>query len=180
VPTPATLAQVSNTLTVSAIAVYTLAMLAFAAEAALRIRTQALQAVRVPALAGRSGPPATATVRQPWVARPAGHHRLGRIGVSLTLLAFALHAAGVLARGAAAGRAPWGNMYEFATAGALAATAAYLTLLRKRPVRDLGVWIVAVVLLTLGLCRRDHRRRRLHRRRGRDRPVPGPPARRPA
>jgi len=43
-------------------------------------------------------------------------------------------------------------MYEFATAGALAAAGAYLVFLRRQPVRDLGVWIIAVVTLTLGLA----------------------------
>ena len=63
-----------------------------------------------------------------------------------------LHLAGVLARGLAASRAPWGNMYEFTTAATLAATAAYLVFLRRQPVRDLGVWILALVTLSLGLA----------------------------
>src|SRR5699024_8357090 len=65
---------------------------------------------------------------------------------------FVLHLAGVLARGLAAGRAPWGNMYEFTAAATLAATAAYLVFLRRQPVRDLGVWILALVTLCLGLA----------------------------
>ncbi|WNB84738.1 c-type cytochrome biogenesis protein CcsB [Cellulomonas sp. ATA003] len=43
-------------------------------------------------------------------------------------------------------------MYEFAAAATLAATAAYLVFLRRQPVRDLGVWILALVTLSLGLA----------------------------
>jgi cytochrome c-type biogenesis protein CcsB len=77
---------------------------------------------------------------------------LGAIAAALTILGFGLHLLGVLARGLAAGRAPWGNMYEFAMVAALTATGAFLILLRREPVRALGVWITALVVLTLGLA----------------------------
>lgn len=147
-PTIATLAQLSDSLMMSAVAVYSLTMLAYAAEAALLIRSPASRQLVAPAMAGASSGP---TLTERPAPTTAWHHRVGRAAVSLTILAFGVHLAAVLARGAAVGRAPWGNMYEFATAGALAATAAYLVFLRREPVRDLGVWIVAVVTLTLGL-----------------------------
>lgn len=37
----------------------------------------------------------------------------GRIAVSLTVVAFAVEASGVVARALSVQRAPWGNMYEF-------------------------------------------------------------------
>ena len=43
--------------------------------------------------------------------------KYGRIGLSLTVLGFALHTAGLVTRGVSAGRVPWGNMYEFLTSG---------------------------------------------------------------
>ena len=146
---PQTLAQVSDNLTYSAIVVYALTMLAYAAEAALRARTPARAGAGalIPAMAG-AGVRVTTTVPP---GRPR-NDRLGRVAVALTILAFGLHVGAVTARGLAAGRAPWGNMYEFATAGSLAATAAYLVFLRRQPVRDLGVWIIAVVTLALGLA----------------------------
>lgn len=71
----------------------------------------------------------------------------------LTTLAFALSLGATVVRGIAAQRAPWGNMYEFALVGVVAATAAFLALVwRQRSVRALGVWIIALVLLTLGLA----------------------------
>jgi cytochrome c-type biogenesis protein CcsB len=155
-PAPTALAQYSDALVYSAMAVYALAMVSYALEAALRSRTPAVRAAPALVTAGAPAGPGLS-------ARPAApvsdassspsrqEQRLGRVGVSLTILAFVLHLAAVLARAAAAGRVPWGNMYEFAVTGAVAATGAYLFFLRYQPVRDLGAWIVAVVLLTLGL-----------------------------
>ncbi|KPC71799.1 c-type cytochrome biogenesis protein CcsB [Streptomyces sp. NPDC006349] len=78
---------------------------------------------------------------------------VGRIGVSLTVLALLLHAGSVMARGLAVSRPPWGNMYEFSTAFALTASAAYVALLAARKtVRWLGVPVLFSVLLTLGLA----------------------------
>lgn len=152
-------AQLSDTLVYSAIAVYALAMLTYSTEAALRGRSAigVAEPALVLAVTARgddrpsveTGP---ADPAAPAVAGPRTDPRIGRVAVSLTVLAFLLHLGGLVTRGFAAGRAPWGNMYEFAVAGGLAATAAYLVLLRRQPVRDLGVWIVGVVTLTLGLA----------------------------
>jgi cytochrome c-type biogenesis protein CcsB len=82
--------------------------------------------------------------------RPA---RLGRIGISLSVLAFLLHLAGLVARGWSAGRVPWGNMYEFLTSGSAVAMAVFLFLLwRGQDVRWLGAFVVTPVLLALGLA----------------------------
>jgi ABC-type transport system involved in cytochrome c biogenesis permease subunit len=43
-----------------------------------------------------------------------------RIGLLLTWLAFVFHLGGVVTRGLAAGRVPWGNMYEFSITASLA------------------------------------------------------------
>ncbi|AXI78971.1 c-type cytochrome biogenesis protein CcsB [Peterkaempfera bronchialis] len=78
---------------------------------------------------------------------------LGRMAVSLTVLGGLLHAAGVLTRGLSVMRWPWGNMYEFSCAFALAAVAAYLVLLALgKKVRWLGLPVVLAALLTLGLA----------------------------
>ncbi len=77
---------------------------------------------------------------------------IGRMAVSLTTLAFLLHLGAVVARGVAADRMPWGNMYEFSTTAALAVTGVYLALLIRQNVRWLGVFVVVPVLLTLGLA----------------------------
>jgi cytochrome c-type biogenesis protein CcsB len=124
------LAQLSNNLVYSAIAVYTLAMVAYAAEAAFG---------RTPGGAGA----------QPVVERA---DRLGRVALSLSVLAVALHAAGALTRGLAAGRFPWGNMYEFSLTGSLAVAAVSVWVAHRHAVRFLGLVVVPAVLLTLGLA----------------------------
>ena len=155
-PNPVFLAELSDRLIYGAIAVYVLAMLAYAYQAATRTRSTTSELARqaVPATAP-AAVVASAVAQAPPGARslsaPAGR-RVERVAASLTTLAFVLHFVGLLSRGLAAGRAPWGNMYEFTVAGTLAATGAYLVFLRRRPVRDLGVWIVALVTLCLGLA----------------------------
>ncbi len=126
-PTSTTFAEISNGLVYGAIAVYALAMLAYAAETARRTAAT---------------PPKNSERTQ----------LLGAIGTSLTVLGFSLTALGALARGLAAGRVPWGNMYEFVLVCAVAAGAAYLAFLTRQPVRAFGVWIVALILLALGLA----------------------------
>ena len=77
----------------------------------------------------------------------------GRIAISLTVLAFLLHAAGVLTRALSVQRAPWANMYEFSTAFSMVAVAAYLIFLfSKKNVRWLGLPLITAVLLDLGLA----------------------------
>jgi len=126
-------ARLSDSLVASAIAVLALALLAYATAAAL-VRT------RVPVPAGVSGSdrsdPAATT---------------GRVAIALVGLGTALMVAAVLARAVAAGRAPWGNMYEFGLAGAAAVGVVFLVWGRHLPVPAVGVWVTALALLLLGI-----------------------------
>ncbi len=72
--------------------------------------------------------------------------------MSLTWLALLLHAGAVLLRGLAVDRPPWGNMYEFATAGAVVVTGVFLVACLRKDLRFLGLFITGPVLLTLGLA----------------------------
>ncbi|HEU4675600.1 MAG TPA: hypothetical protein VFS29_06420, partial [Motilibacteraceae bacterium] len=169
-----TLAGLSNDFVYSAIVVYACAMVAVAAEFAfghlagasedVALEPSAAAVAKVPAAVGAGAgrgavlpPVSTAPPVPPVRSRrreEAGRRavKLSRIGVSLTVLAFALHLLGVVTRGLAAGRAPFGNMYEFTITCSLAITAAYLVLLRKYDVRYLGIVVVPTVLLCLGLA----------------------------
>lgn len=165
-PSTETLAQLSDNLVYSAIAVYVLAMLAYAALSARRAAgvgdTAPASAERAAAGVSTGGPRAASIgvssrsqVEAGSAAGPAtgsDGDRLAATAAALTILGFGLHLFGVLARGLAAGRAPWGNMYEFAVVAALTAAGAFLIFLRREPVRALGVWITALVVLTLGLA----------------------------
>ncbi|MFJ1745835.1 c-type cytochrome biogenesis protein CcsB [Streptomyces sp. NPDC088116] len=77
----------------------------------------------------------------------------GRIAVSLTVLAWAVEAAGVVTRALSVQRAPWGNMYEFNITFTTVAVGLYLALLTlKKNVRWIGLPLVTTVLLDLGLA----------------------------
>ncbi len=147
------IAQISNNLLYSSMAVYAGAMYCYAAELAFAPRPS--RQARVTVGAGVSDDTSydeTAGVLAASSDRGARGERLGRIAVSLTALAFGLHVASVVARGVSAGRPPWGNMFEFSVTGALAVTGVYLVLLGRRDVRYLGVFVLLPVLLTLGLA----------------------------
>jgi cytochrome c-type biogenesis protein CcsB len=77
---------------------------------------------------------------------------LGRLAVLFTVLGWGLHVSSVVTRGFAAGRVPWGNMYEFSSMIALIAVTAYLLLMIRQPVRWLGVFVMLPVLVYLGFA----------------------------
>ena len=56
----------------------------------------------------------------------ASEERWARLGLSVTLVAAVVHVTGVVLRGVAAQRAPWGNMYEFITSSLAMAVVIYL------------------------------------------------------
>src|SRR5439155_106936 len=75
--------------------------------------------------------------------QPARAERFGRMAVSATVLGSLLHLASLALRGLAAGRVPWGNMYEFGSLLCLAAVTTWLVLLRRgAPVRRLGGFVL--------------------------------------
>lgn len=75
----------------------------------------------------------------------------GNIALMLTYLATLLLIGSVLLRGIAVMRPPWGNMFEFATAAAAAVGAVYSALAKRNNWQWLGLFIVAPILLVLGL-----------------------------
>ncbi len=162
-----TLANASNVLVYSAMAVYTGALGAFALDLAGRGAAARPAATPVPEPAvvaagapvrdlapGADAPHASSADAAHAAAGAPGRRwpNAGGIAVSLTWLAFLLQLAAVVARGLSAGRAPWGNMYEFATTGSLVVVGTFLVVLRRRNVRYLGTFVVGPVLLTLGLA----------------------------
>ena len=132
-----TWAYISNYLVYSSMGVFALAFIAHAYETAF--------AVRAPHLADTAkGNLRTKTFDY------TRTEKIARIATAMMILGFLLLLAGVISRGLSAGRAPWGNMYEFSITGALAFTAAYLGALRKYDLRWLGLFVSISVLLALG------------------------------
>jgi cytochrome c-type biogenesis protein CcsB len=152
------LAQTSDLLVHTAMAVYTGALLAFAADLSGlgRAARRAPEAAAVPVgvAAGRAGSLDEAAA-DPTAAVPTARRRGAGIGMSLTVLAAVLHVGAVALRGVSASRVPWGNMYEFAVTGSAVVTGVFLALVlgsRTRDLRYLGTFVVGPVLLTLGLA----------------------------
>ncbi|AXL90223.1 c-type cytochrome biogenesis protein CcsB [Streptomyces sp. CB09001] len=179
------LANVSNTLIYSSMAVYTLAFFAYIAEWLFGSRSKvgrtaaALTAAPAGAKANAGSGPAvtvkkaggTAVLERPEVVvrtasgtrdvpdGPGAHggtekgDLYGRVAISLTVLAFAIEAGGVLTRALSVERAPWGNMYEFNITFTTVAVGVYLALLALRKnIRWLGLPLTTTVLLDLGLA----------------------------
>ena len=78
--------------------------------------------------------------------------RFGRIGVALTMIGFALSLAGVVLRGLAAGRAPWGNMFEFTISAMVFVVAVYLIMVWRAGVRWLGLPVTLLAAIGNGLA----------------------------
>jgi cytochrome c-type biogenesis protein CcsB len=169
-----TLASLSNNALYSATVVYVLAMLAHVLEWAMARDLPAPAVAATPALVGSASAgtgahaaqsagyspqiPADATQAAQAQALPDSadaserSDRFGRIGLSLTVLGVLLHTAGVVMRGLAAERVPWGSMYEFAITGSLAVAVAYLFLVRRYSARWLGLLVTGLLVILLGLA----------------------------
>src|SRR4051812_20504512 len=78
--------------------------------------------------------------------------RAGTVAVVLTVAGWLLHVGSVTTRGLSVHRVPWGNMYEFSSMVSLVAVTVFLVLLSRQPVRFLGAFVMAPVVLYLGLA----------------------------
>jgi cytochrome c-type biogenesis protein CcsB len=86
-------------------------------------------------------------------ARPDRAERFGRLALGLTVLGLLVHALSVTLRGVAAGRPPWGNMYEFTSAvGVVAVTAFLVVLVRQPALRYLGMFVMLPVIILMFLA----------------------------
>jgi len=141
-----TLAALSDRLFSVTVALYSLAVVAFCAQLAFGRRP-----ARVRQLVG-AGAPVDAVAAD--AERPAAEpgRRWGLIAMTLTALGIATHVAVLVTRGLGAGRLPWGNMYEFATAVVLVAVVAFAVLATRAPgLRHIGVFVLAPVVLAMVL-----------------------------
>lgn len=76
----------------------------------------------------------------------------GRMGIGITVIALVSHALGVVLRGVAAHRAPWGNMYEFTISALLFVAVAYVVLALTKDMRWLGLPITLLLAVGNGLA----------------------------
>lgn len=163
-----TMAVVSDNLMTVTVVVYSLAMLGYAAEFAFGRVARSEHAgseerVLVGAGARTEGAESTgaAETRERGPTAPSAGApveptgtaaTVGRFAAVLTVLGWAAHLGAIAARGVAAGRMPWGNMYEFTATLTFAAVTAYLVLLFRQRVRYLGLFVMIPVVLGLGVA----------------------------
>jgi cytochrome c-type biogenesis protein CcsB len=170
------LAQLSDYLLITAVVIYSLAMLAYAGDFAYgryenaastkaQVPRKALELAGVGARggagadgAGAHEPPVTPAGAATGAAETGSAARDGRLSlllrgaVGLTLLGLAVHLAGVITRGLAAHRAPWGDMYEFVTALSCVTVMFFVGLMFRYRVWRLGVFVTGAVVAVLGLA----------------------------
>ncbi|HKS44113.1 MAG TPA: c-type cytochrome biogenesis protein CcsB [Amycolatopsis sp.] len=147
-PVNETLSQYSDWSYTTATAIYVLALVFFLIEQSFGAKGR-LAAERSGArqLVG-AGAPVEAPPPAPVRPVRGRAERIGRMGVSLTVLGVLLHVTALLLRGLATHRVPWGNMYEYIMAVTFIAVVTWLVVLRKFPVRHLsGFMLLPVVIL---------------------------------
>jgi cytochrome c-type biogenesis protein CcsB len=170
---PETYAQVSNLVVPTATVIYALAMMSHALEWALNrgvvktaveaktaVEVKTAVGVKEPVMVGAASAGDSAVQDSEAVAAVdagagGGSERAdaaSRIGLMLTYLAFVLHLAGVVTRGLAAGRVPWGNMYEFSITASLAVVVVYLLFVHRYKLQWLGLGVTLVAAAVLGLA----------------------------
>ena len=78
--------------------------------------------------------------------------RLVRIALILTTAGLALHLTGVVTRGLAVHRVPWGDMYEFVISVSCVAVLFFLGLMIKYRPYHLGLFFMAPIVIIMGLA----------------------------
>jgi cytochrome c-type biogenesis protein CcsB len=177
--TPETYAQVSNLLIPTATVIYALAMVSHAMEWALgraavaktvaaeqedsqadvlvtagssSVSGSIASSGRAGSIDGTANPASGSTAGTEGAASSERMDAASRIGLLLTWLGFVLHLGGVVTRGLAAGRVPWGNMYEFSITASLAVAIVYLIFVQRYKLQWLGLGVTLVVAGVLGLA----------------------------
>ncbi len=103
---------------------------------------------------GSTGPGGTAVARLAGQGRqPAVPvSRLVGIALTLTTAGLALHIAGVITRGLAVHRVPWGDMYEFVISVSCVAVLFFIGLMIKYRPYHLGLFFMAPIVIIMGLA----------------------------
>ena len=168
------LANLSHYAFVGTIVAYALAVLAFACDFAFgrealtplrqaREPAADLVAAGAPGAAPRSpaaGPPAPARPPATPPAAPAAGagrdaRQMGlwvRLAVCLTAVGLAADIVGVVSRGLAVHRVPWGDMYEFVTTATCVAVIFFFVLMLRYRAYRLGLFVLGPVVVLLGLA----------------------------
>jgi len=81
-----------------------------------------------------------------------GMGRWVQVAIGLTVVGLAAHILGVVSRGLAVHRVPWGDMYEFVTTVTCVAVIFFLFLMVRYRAYRLGLFVIGPVVILLGLA----------------------------
>src|SRR5687767_13001359 len=150
-------AQASNYLIAAATVILALAFVAYVAQwgFARKVAPVAENVVSRPHGSAAGGTPGSTTGSALELVERANPQEersdvAGGIGFSLTVLTWLVLLAGVVTRGLAAERVPWGNMYEFGCVAILVALTAYVVLVRVWSIAWTGPIITGFGTVVLG------------------------------
>ncbi|OZC63476.1 c-type cytochrome biogenesis protein CcsB [Rhodococcus sp. 05-2255-1e] len=146
-PIDDTLARWSDISFETAFVVYLLAAIAFLGQLATTRSAELhnMERLRTRVIAATSSTPG----RIPDAPRRVPSERMGRTGLGLVMVALTLHVGSIVLRGIAAGRPPWGNMYEFVSVTCAAGVLAALVVLRSKQLRTLWLFVLVPTLILL-------------------------------
>ncbi|OZD64719.1 c-type cytochrome biogenesis protein CcsB [Rhodococcus sp. 05-340-1] len=146
-PIDDTLARWSDISFETAFVVYLLAAIAFLGQLASTRSAELhnMERLRTRVIAVTSSTPG----RIPDAPRRVPSERMGRTGLGLVMVALTLHVGSIVLRGIAAGRPPWGNMYEFVSVTCAAGVLAALVVLRSKQLRTLWLFVLVPTLILL-------------------------------
>ena len=88
-------------------------------------------------------------VKPPKPPRPSMGALFGRAGLIVVTIGFAAQLFSIVTRGIAAGRAPWGNMYEFTSMICAAAVAGFLIILYRTKSRSIGFFVMIPIVILM-------------------------------
>jgi cytochrome c-type biogenesis protein CcsB len=154
----------SSAALVTSVVVYLLAMTAYAAEWAAARKAPVEESVGERELVGVVARNAARSEGPPSPAAPASDASVeqrmaemkvelwGRIGVALTAVGFLCSVVGTVLRALAAGRPPWGNMYEFTITAMVLIVAGYLVMVWRTGARWLGLPVSLLAAVGNGLA----------------------------
>jgi cytochrome c-type biogenesis protein CcsB len=169
------LSHLSDHFLIVAVVLYSLAVIAFAADFAFGRRSPVVRRAeadvpdRVPAGVGAAaeaaesaglvstgpGSPGTGSTVESRRGGPGSQPAPGflvRMALIFTTAGLALHITGVITRGLAVHRVPWGDMYEFVISVSCVAVLFFLGLMVKYRPYHIGLFFMAPIVIILGLA----------------------------
>ena len=135
----------------SAMVIYALAFILFTLDLSRRTAAPAASSGAVTSASASGSTLVLEKTDAPADVRPKGPRYL-RAAVALTIIAWVLHVAAAILRGAAAGRVPWANMFEFTLTATAIIVGVFLVVQFFQDIRFIGAFVTGFALVALGVA----------------------------